>query len=498
MLLDAEVRRDRRVFREATFFSGRIGAYVLLAALAVPLYLRIPEAAQRLNANADTFQWLLLGITLLTVGATWLALASRYPASPMLGWIELGAIVAAGLLFRAIFFAQPPVLSHDAYRYAWDAQLVAHGVSPWTHIVTDPALAQLRDAAIWPRVNWRDAVTIYPPGAELLFLVVHVLAPLNIYAVKAAMTICDVAIGILCVLLLRQRGLDPRRVIIYWWNPIPILEFTYTGHVDAAATLWTLAAVLISAMRWRGSRATAGAFLGLAVATKLYPLLFLIVLLRRRDWGFLAGLFGTVALLYLPFLPLGVVSGGFLGTYFSQRFVDQGILFRLITTLIVVTPVQLLLQALALLSLCALTLWLRLRYDLRATAGILLLSVAWIAVSPHIFPWYVGALLPFLALYLRLPSVTQSPRITRDLAGEYPSLALGLWLFVLALPFSYVVLAPGHNANIFLWLFVVPLLVALLPIIPMLLSPHRRRATSPAIRPSVALARLFGGAKLEE
>lgn len=476
----------------------RPAAFVALAMLSIPLYLRIPDAAAALGTSADDFLRLLLGLTTLAALGTWLALASRQPRSGTARWVELGVILAAGLAFRALFVAQPPALSHDAYRYTWDAQLVAHGVSPWTHIVTDPALAPLRDGAIWPQVNWRDAVTIYPPGAQLLYLAVHAVAPLNVYAIKAAMTLCDVAVGGLTLLLLRQRGLDLRPVIVYWWNPIPILEFTYTGHVDATAALWTLGAVLVAGMRWRGSRVAAGALLGLAAATKLYPALFALALVRRRDWGYLAGFAGTIALVYLPFLPLGVGSGGFLGTYFSQRFVDEGIAFRLITTLVVAAPVQLALQALALAGLCALMVWLRLRRGLQAPAGILLLSVAWIAVSPHLFAWYVGPLLPFLALYLRLPAAIRAAAGTRDLAAGYPSLTFGLWLFVLALPFSYVIFAPGHDANLFLWLFIVPLAVALLPPLPALARTGRRMPVALPARLPGALAHLSGGAKLEE
>jgi Glycosyltransferase family 87 len=477
---------------------ARLLAFAALAALSALLYLRVPGAVALLGANADEFLRLLLGLTALAAAATWLALATRRAPSRAARWVELGVILAAGLAFRALFVAQPPALSHDAYRYAWDAQLVAHGVSPWTHIVTDPALAPLRDAAIWPQVNWRDAVTIYPPGAQILYLAVHAVAPLNVYAIKAAMALCDVLVGGLTLLLLRQQGLDPRRVIVYWWNPIPILEFTYTGHVDAAATLWTLGAVLVAGMRWRGSRVAAGALLGLAVATKLYPALFALALVRRRDWGFLAGLAGTVALVYLPFLPLGVGSGGFLGTYFAQRFVDEGIVFRLITTVVVAAPIQLALQALALAGLCSLTLWLRLRRGLPTPAGILLLSVAWIAVSPHLFPWYVGALLPFLALYLRLPAPARTQRAAPDRTGSYPSLAFGLWLFVLAMPFTYVIFAPGHDANLFPWLFIIPLAVALLPLLPSLVGAGRPALLPSTVRMPGALTRLWGGARLEE
>src|SRR5262249_44804067 len=169
-----------------------------------------------------------------------------------------------GLGFRAVFRRGGRAMSHDAYRYAWDAHLVSHGVSPYSHTVEDPALTSLRDGAIWPKLIWRDAPTIYPPGAQVFFLFVHAVAPLNIEAVKLAMALCDLGIGSVTLLLLRQQRMDLRRVIVYWWSPIPVLEFVYNAHLDAVVTLWVALALLVAGKRFRGARALVGVLLGLA------------------------------------------------------------------------------------------------------------------------------------------------------------------------------------------------------------------------------------------
>jgi len=436
-----------------------------LGALALPVYVAIRDNAARIGANDALFLWPGLAVTVVAVAGCALALGAR-PSSAAVGRLELGLIVAAGLAFRLVFLGTPPALSHDAYRYVWDAHLVAHGVSPYTHPASDPALAPLRDGAIWPQVNWPDAPTIYPPGAQALYLLVHALAPLNITAMQLAMGVCDVLAGALTIILLRQHGLDPRRSIVYWWNPIPILEFSFTGHVDAAATLWTAAALVAATGRWRGARTAAGAFLGLAALTKLYPLLFVVALARRHDWGFLLGMAGACALVVPPFARLGLGAGGFLGTYFAQRFVDQGLLFRLLAEIFVNARAQAFSVAVALLALCALARAHRLRGGLRPEAGILALSAGWILLSPHLFPWYVGGLLPPLALYLRLPGRIPGAARTADLAGGRPPLAAALWLFALAMPFTYVIFAPGGAPALFSLFFVAPLALAILPLVP--------------------------------
>src|SRR5262249_20610133 len=150
----------------------------------------------------------------------------------------------------------------------------------------------------------------------------------------------------------------------------------------------------------------------------------------------------------------GLGGGGFLTTYFSQRFVDQGIIFRLITQVFIDRGWQYGLLAAVLALLTGMVLYLRLQWRLRAVGSILALSAAWIVVSPHLFPWYVGGLLPFLALYLRLPypggPLASRPAPSPDLAGDTPVPPLALWLFVMAMPFTYVIFAPGYNANLFL------------------------------------------------
>jgi hypothetical protein len=402
-------------------------------------------------------------VTLVAAGGALLVLRASEAADRRARWIELGLILAIGLAFRLIFISAPPAFSYDAYRYAWDAHLISHGVSPYSHTVEDPALISLRDGAIWPKLNWRDAPTIYPPGAQVFFLLIHAVAPLNIEAVKLAMALCDLCIGIVTLLLLRQQRMDLRRVVVYWWSPIPVLEFVYNAHLDAMAVLLVALALFVAGERFRGARALVGILLGLAALTKLYPLLFVFALARRRDWALFAGLGATLIGIITPFAALGLGSGGFLSTYFSQRYVDMGILLRLYDRLILSRPLQVALLVASLLAFGALTVWLRASQGLSPIGAILLLSIAWIALAPHLFPWYIAAPLPFVALRLRLP--------TRPDAAS--TSAFGLWLFALAMPFTYVIFATGHDPKLFVWFFLIPAAAALTPLLARAISQWR-------------------------
>lgn len=432
----------------------RIVALLALGLALIPLYVAFPPVA-RAGANSPAFGWLLSGVTTLYLAACALILRAR-SARDGWSWAELGVILLIGLALRVVVFGLPPLLSPDAWRYAWDPHLIMHGFSPYTHTPIDPAVAGLRDHAIWPNIRFRNAPTIYPPAAQGMFLLSYAIAPLNIFGVKGAIEACDALACLLTLVILRQRGLDLRRVILYWWAPIPVLEFALNAHVDAEAIVWTLAALLVSAAQWRGARVATGALLGLATLTKLYPLLFVIALIRRRDYGLLAGLLGVISVGYAPFVALGLGSGGFLGDYLSQRYVDQGLLLSwldmLITPFTRAAPALVAADLMALTLACALIALYRWRVGLDAVAGLLALSIGWILLSPHIFPWYIGALLPLIAL-----AGGARRRLTPT--------ARACWLFALGVPYTYILFAPGGPNGVFAWLFVASAVVGLSPLV---------------------------------
>ncbi|HEY7983570.1 MAG TPA: hypothetical protein VID73_05340, partial [Ktedonobacterales bacterium] len=82
-----------------------------------------------------------------------------------------------------------------------------------------------------------------------------------------------------------------------------------------------------------------------------------------------------------------------------------------------------------------------------AAAGIIAL---WLAFSPHVFPWYTAALLPFCALCLA--------RSGRPLSS---ALALGAWTFCAVVPLAYVAFAAPELAWLYPALYVAALAVAL-------------------------------------
>ena len=126
------------------------------------------------------FRDLLAVQAVLFACATWAVLTGRVTK------VAFAVILAVAMLCRVLLVLGPLTFSTDVYRYIWDGRVQGLGINPYQYIPADPALARLRDTAIYPRINRRDyAHTIYPPLAEGIFLLVARISP-SVTAMKAA------------------------------------------------------------------------------------------------------------------------------------------------------------------------------------------------------------------------------------------------------------------------------------------------------------------------
>src|ERR1700724_2744154 len=125
-------------------------------------------------------------------------------------------LLCALLLFATGFIVLPvpPNLSHDAWRYLWDARITLHGYSPYVYIPRDPALVPLRNIT-FDNSRFRDVPTLYPPGAQAVYLLSYLSAPDNMFVLKSIFTALDLVTCGALAFLLYSRGLNPARCIIY-------------------------------------------------------------------------------------------------------------------------------------------------------------------------------------------------------------------------------------------------------------------------------------------
>jgi hypothetical protein len=374
---------------------------------------------------------------LLTIAAARIA-----PAAPA----HTGLILILGfaLAMRLLLVGAEPLLSTDLYRYIWDGRVQAAGINPYLYVPADAALAQLRDAAIYPHINRADyAVTAYPPLAEMFFFVVTRFGE-TAAVMRLAMVGCEIAIVALLIDLLRRLGLPVTAVVAYAWHPLAIWEIANNGHVEALMLALMLTGVwlLVRARPLAGAVAAA-----LAMVVKPYALFVLPAFWRRFTWRVPLAVAATIILCYLPYLGAGKGVFGFLGSgYLAEEglFSGEGIwLTLLIQTLLGKIPG---LTAAYVVIAAAIMIWLALRVASRGATTpretvsdiVLLLTAGLILMSPN-YAWY------FLALVAFLP-----------LGAGTPAWALTLGAFLLYRP----IVLP-HNELVWKTLATVPFLLAL-------------------------------------
>jgi len=210
--------------------------------------------------------------------------------SRKLAWTRSFAVVllALGLACRATLFFTPDSVEADYYRYLWDGALTANGISPYVFPpkqiqngeVSDPrvvALAEKGSVAV-SRINHPQLRTLYPPLSQVLFAVAYYLKPFGTTAWRFVLLGCDLlALGLL-VWLLRWGSLPITWSLVYFWNPLLMLETYHYRHLDATLAPALLLFVIGLAIR---RPILSGVGLAAAVGLKLWPLLLAPLLLGR-------------------------------------------------------------------------------------------------------------------------------------------------------------------------------------------------------------------------
>jgi hypothetical protein len=151
--------------------------------------------------------------------------------------------------------------------------------------------------------------------------------------VQAAAGACAVLVTLLLLAGLWWLRRDLRWAALWAWCPTVALEAGNNAHVDVVAVLLTLGALLVLARRGTSRRGAllGGTLLGLAIATKVTPVLVAPAVLKRRWVAVVTSAAGAVAAVYLPHvLAVGSKVIGFLPGYLQQEGYDSGQRFALI------------------------------------------------------------------------------------------------------------------------------------------------------------------------
>ena len=403
---------------------------------------------------------------LLAEGACWLLFAAAAVLLRAAPRRAVPALVLGGALAIGLgALAGPPTTSTDSARYAWDGIVQDAGISPYRYVPADPALAPLRTDWLFPAghtsatgvlhcpapasaptsqvgvpglvctaINRPLVPTIYPPVAEAAFAAVRLLvppsvafAPMQVLGLAAVLTTTA-----LLLMALRVTGRDPRRAAWFAWCPLVASEAVTNSHIDGLAALGALAGTLLVV---RGRPIRGGIVLGLAIATKVLPVLVVPPLLKRSPVRILAAAAATVVAVYLPHIALsGGRVLGYLPGYLNEEGYDDGTRSALVSIVApgsAATPVA----ALLLLAVAVVVL---LRTDPADpwVGQVVVIGAALLLTSPR-YSWYALLLVPFVAMsgrweWFALPLVLIEKQFGTPLGLFRAELAAVLVLVVVA------------------------------------------------------------------
>lgn len=374
--------------------------------------------------------------------AAYAAAASGAPRLPR------AAIWGAGLGLRLLLLPRPPRFSEDLYRYVWDGWVQRHGVDPFRFAPADAGVEALR-TAWWTSINHPEIPTIYPPGAQVVFLLLASVAS-SWLLYKLAWVAADLGVAALVARVARRHavaGSEPgateggtRALALYLWSPLLLVEVAWSGHMEPIGLLPMMGAVALlgtlepvrraAAGRGRGRarseaavpRWVGGGLLGLGAAIKFAPLAALPAVWRRHGARAAAAASAVPALLYLPYASTGARVFEGLATYAERWEFNAGLFLVLeavlgdgtLARIVAAAPVV----AVALLA--ARRAW-PVDRTLLWTIGAALL------LSPTLHPWYVLWILPLACVFESRAWLLLSGTVFLAYWGRDAYLATGTW-----------------------------------------------------------------------
>jgi hypothetical protein len=342
--------------------------------------------------------------------------------------LAVGLILAGGIALQVAAISAPPADSTDSYRYIWDGRVQAAGIDPYLYPPAAAGVAQLRNDFLWPpvpadrlhlcpharaskqgaafdlvagcaKIGRLSVPTIYPPVAEAYFLAVQLAAPADDSSlpIQAAGAACAMLTTLVLLLGLRRLGRDVRLAALWAWCPTTVLEAGNNAHVDVLAVLLTAISLLVLARaRTEGKAMLGGALLGLAIATKMTPVLVVPGVLRRAWQHIAVAATAAIVVVYMPHLmAVGSRVIGFLPGYLHEQGYSTGTGFDIIGLAV---PGKLAaVVAVALLGAVALAI---LRFGDPGQpwrGGVLMTAAALVICTPQ-FQWYAMLLVMLIAL----------------------------------------------------------------------------------------------------
>jgi len=351
---------------------------------------------------------------------------------------SLTLILLAGLLLRLLVFGGAP--SDDIYRYLWEGEVQRYGMNPYVLPPDAIELSQLRENNPHStRMNHPSWSAIYPPVAMLW----HRLFGHSVLMLKASFLFAEMIMVFFLWRLLGARQISTQQILIYWWNPLPILALSFEGHHDAVSLAFFMAALYaLVALKKEGLGVITwtAAVLSKGFALVAWPALWTRVKPATWLWALPVGL-----LVSLPFIDAGPTLWQSLFRFGGELHYNDSLhaLFVMsLDSLNINNPLGS--RLLSFLTWIGILFWVmtRVRPDpLLRTAWLL---GALLLVLPTVHQWYMLTLLPLLCFFPWTGWILLTGTCILPYLAQYEIVRTGEWV-------EWHWLKPFEYAPLFFW-----------------------------------------------
>lgn len=310
----------------------------------------------------------------------------------------LTVIIIISVCARFLIYLSPPTLSDDIYRYVWEGKIFSAGFNPFEFAPDNPKLEQFRDAEIFTGVTRKNITTIYPPVSQFIFAACARVNP-TLSAMKMTFILFDLATIAVLILTLYRLKQNILQVAIYALNPLVIIEFAGSGHLDSAGILFLMLSLYLFIQK---DNISTYITLAASFLVKFLPIFILPFIIRKKYFTGIVIFAVIICAAYIPFLSAGEQLFYALGVYSKQWYFNAPIYDMLLW----ICNDNLLARKISLfvfvILMMGMYLW-HFRQKLVPDA-LYMYRISFFAIgiflflSPTLHPWYVCWIIPFLAI----------------------------------------------------------------------------------------------------
>ena len=227
-------------------------------------------------------------------------------------YFNIKYLLGIAVVLRLLLLFAVPNLSDDFYRFVWDGRLIVAGKNPYLYLPNE-----FPENPIFAYLNSPNYYTVYPPFNQFIFGLASWFFPENLLGNIVLLRIIIVLADVGVIVLLYQ--LKKEKVLLYAFNPLIIIELTGNLHFEGLMIFWFLFAIyfFVRGKKQVSERDKLWAMIcfTLSVATKLIPLIFLPLIIKKIGFknglwlSFLSGF--LFVLLWLPFFDREIISNFF-------------------------------------------------------------------------------------------------------------------------------------------------------------------------------------------